>query len=336
MNSRASSAPPGPRRRRGARPAGLLACSAAAWALLALFAAACLAGENVVLSWPETRRAIADGERVTVGEFFGLGSGVIPCQAYASGTLAVNGEPADEVSGTTDAPWEECGTTSVAGAFTRVQLSGAGIVGVAVPPLRITRPGACVYALGRVSGSGALAGSRASFSVSGQAALRRPAPAGCEPELPFDGGIGLFGPQSGGVGLLIWRLEHAAPVAGALAALERYWADIGAHDFAGAYAYLAPHAVAVGERAFAAAERRTEIRRVSFHGRLTGHGRRTAGGEGASVRVLSLVTRDALFGCRVWSGSYQMVGVHGSWRIARALLSPRPCAGAASRAGVAR
>jgi len=105
-----------------------------------------------------------------------------------------------------------------------------------------------------------------------------------------------------------------------LATLDEYWADIDAHNFTGAYAYLAPGASSLTEPEFISSEERAHIQHVEFHGHL---GESSAGR--ATVEVDSLVTHDEQFGCRVWSGSYEMIEESGAWRIEKAALTPRSC-----------
>jgi hypothetical protein len=190
---------------RRVKPAECLAMSIALVAMVASTADA----SNVILSWPESKQPIRSGETVVVGDTLHLREGTPPCQTFARGQLIANSKPTDQVSGITNAPWDECGATHVSGAFGRVKLHGTGIVAVAKPAITITEPGPCVYGLHKVSGSGALQGSRASFAVSGQAMLTQPR-GGCASKRRFEGTIGLFGPQSGGFGLLLWELRHAS------------------------------------------------------------------------------------------------------------------------------
>ena len=108
-----------------------------------------------------------------------------------------------------------------------------------------------------------------------------------------------------------------------LDAVNRYWADIRAHDFAGAYWYLVPGSIELTESQFVASEREAGIRSVQFHGEMTPHS-----GSSATIEIVSLVTHDARFGCRTWTGSYAMtITGGGGWRIARANLSPESCSG---------
>jgi hypothetical protein len=106
-----------------------------------------------------------------------------------------------------------------------------------------------------------------------------------------------------------------------LETLERYWDDVGAHNYTGAYSHLAPGASGLSESEFISSEQRAGIQHVEFHGQLG----ESSGSGSATINVVSLVTHDEQFGCRVWSGSYQMTEESGSWRIEKAALTPRPC-----------
>ncbi len=107
-----------------------------------------------------------------------------------------------------------------------------------------------------------------------------------------------------------------------LGAVNKYWADIGAHNFAGAYGYLAPVSIALNKSQFVVSEREAGIRSVQFHGEVE-----SDLGSSATVEVVSLVTHDASFGCRTWTGSYEMSMTGGAWHITRANLSPESCSG---------
>ena len=54
-----------------------------------------------------------------------------------------------------------------------------------------------------------------------------------------------------------------------LATLNGYWADIQAHNFAGAWAYLAPGAVEMTEEQFISSEQGAHISDVKFHGSVS-------------------------------------------------------------------
>jgi hypothetical protein len=113
--------------------------------------------------------------------------------------------------------------------------------------------------------------------------------------------------------------SHATP---ALDALNGYWSDIGAHNFSGAYGYLVPGSVNMDESQFVTSEQESHIESAQFHGHVA-----SSSGSSATVDVVSLITHDAQYGCRTWSGSYEMTDEGGGWLIARANLSPQPCSG---------
>jgi hypothetical protein len=105
-------------------------------------------------------------------------------------------------------------------------------------------------------------------------------------------------------------------------ALDSYWADIQAHHFSEAYGYLASGSAGLSEAQFVAGEREAKIESVQFNGSTT-----SDSGSSATVAVASLVTHDAKYGCRRWSGSYTMTEGGEGWRIERAALTPRACSG---------
>jgi hypothetical protein len=105
-----------------------------------------------------------------------------------------------------------------------------------------------------------------------------------------------------------------------LGAVEHYWADIHMHDFAAAYGYLLPGSIEKTEGQFIAEEKREHVGAIQFRGTVS-----SRSGSGATVAVLTLITHDSTYGCRGWSGSYEMQESSGDWLIGRANLSPRPC-----------
>jgi hypothetical protein len=107
----------------------------------------------------------------------------------------------------------------------------------------------------------------------------------------------------------------------ALGALERYWEDIGEHNYTGAYIYLAPGASGLSESEFISSEQHAGIQDAAFHGRVL-----SSSDSGAKIEVVSLVTHDQQFGCRDWSGSYEMTDQSDMWLIEKAVITPRPCA----------
>jgi hypothetical protein len=103
-------------------------------------------------------------------------------------------------------------------------------------------------------------------------------------------------------------------------ALSDYWRAIAAHDFATAYGYLAPGAVPRTESEWISDEQRARIQSAQFRGTMS-----SISGSDATVAVGSLITHDTAFGCRSWTGSYQLVDKGGAWLIARANITPGPC-----------
>jgi hypothetical protein len=112
----------------------------------------------------------------------------------------------------------------------------------------------------------------------------------------------------------------STPGSESLEALERYWADIRAHNYGGAYTYLAPGASGLSESEFISSEQHAGIQHVEFHGQTGASSSSTA-----TIEVTSLITHDQQFGCRIWSGSYDMTNQNDAWLIKNASLTPRPC-----------
>jgi hypothetical protein len=110
------------------------------------------------------------------------------------------------------------------------------------------------------------------------------------------------------------------PVPPALVAVSTYWEAIARHDFAAAYAILAPGAVPQSEAQWVANEQSTGVERIRFKGEVG-----ASSGTAATITVVSLVTVDRQFGCRSWTGTYEMTNQGGRWLIARANLTPRSC-----------
>jgi len=110
--------------------------------------------------------------------------------------------------------------------------------------------------------------------------------------------------------------------AGALVAVNSYWHDVGAGNYAGAYAVLVPGAISLTQAQFVASEQQAGIQSVQFDGQV-GY----ASGSSATVDVSSLVTKSRQNGCQAWTGSYQMTYENSAWMIQRANLVSRLCAG---------
>jgi hypothetical protein len=115
-----------------------------------------------------------------------------------------------------------------------------------------------------------------------------------------------------------------APVAvagvGPVGAVKAYWADIGSHGFGAAFLYLAPGTLGQTKSQFVAGEKQAGIQAVAFTGRIA-----SENAADATVDVDSLITHDHQFGCRSWSGSYDLVSNEGQWQIQKARITPSPC-----------
>lgn len=115
--------------------------------------------------------------------------------------------------------------------------------------------------------------------------------------------------------------EESVHVSGPLQALDDYWADIGARNFAGAFGHITPGLVG-SKVAFISSEHREQVESAQFQGRVT-----SESGPRATIQVVSLITHDQQFGCRTWSGSYTMTHRRHGWLISRADIRPRACGG---------
>ncbi len=107
---------------------------------------------------------------------------------------------------------------------------------------------------------------------------------------------------------------------GPLQTVEHYWRAIASQNFEAAYRDLVPGAVSQSESTFVSQEQQSQIQSAKFSGSLT-----SASKTAATVAVDSLTTTDGQYGCRTWTGSYQMTRLNGRWRIARASITPSPC-----------
>jgi hypothetical protein len=105
-----------------------------------------------------------------------------------------------------------------------------------------------------------------------------------------------------------------------LEALTSYWQSINSHQFSAAYADLAPGSVSQSQSVFVSEERQAGIEGATFQGHVA-----SSDGSTATVEVDSLITRDSQFGCRAWSGSYEMTDGSGQWLIEKASITAGPC-----------
>jgi hypothetical protein len=290
-----------------------------ATAAVLVFAGTSVAKVNVLWTWP-SGQPIEDGSQLELSEELFLNEPRIPpCMTFAVARLLLNGRPMDRFSAEPVASWDECGPYAVSGGYSRVESTSEGVVAIANPPITITAPGPCRYELAQVKGN-------RDFETWGTATLTQDeAAANCAAQLRVKGSLGPFGPDPNGGGELLRSFrERAGPP---VEALEHYWSDIAAHDFGSAYAYLAPGAIPATASQFILSERLARIRRVQFFAKhavpvlaLRGRVPRQV-----VIPVYLLATSDERSGCRVWSGSYQMIDEQDRWRIARASLTPRQC-----------
>jgi hypothetical protein len=100
--------------------------------------------------------------------------------------------------------------------------------------------------------------------------------------------------------------------------VSRYWDDIGIHPhrFGAAYGYFdAWYKQHRESRAtFIGTHKKAKIKEVKFRGKTV-----SKSGSKATVRVLFLLTDDAMYGCREWEGHYAMT-YEGRWLINEAIL----------------
>ena len=104
---------------------------------------------------------------------------------------------------------------------------------------------------------------------------------------------------------------------GPLQTVEHDWRDINAGKYGAAFRYLKPGSIPQGRAQFVSDEQQAGIEKVDFSGQLSA---RTAAS--ATVAVTSLTTQDAQFGCRDWTGSYQLSKDGAHWLIDRASIAP--------------
>ena len=109
---------------------------------------------------------------------------------------------------------------------------------------------------------------------------------------------------------------------GPLSTLNSYWSSISNRDYGSAYNDLASAAVNLTQAQFVSQEQQAGIQSVAFNGHITAQT-----GTTATVSVDALTTKDKQFGCRTWSGSYQLVEQNGQWLIERANITPQRCGG---------
>jgi hypothetical protein len=129
---------------------------------------------------------------------------------------------------------------------------------------------------------------------------------------------------------IVTLLVLSVPVAGAsapgpLAALDAYWADIAAGSYAAAYQLLMPGSIGVTSAQFIATERGYHIEQAHFRGSVAASTPSTA-----TIDVSQLLTIDRQYGCRTWTGTYEMAKQDARWFIARSNITPHACVAATS------
>ena len=118
-----------------------------------------------------------------------------------------------------------------------------------------------------------------------------------------------------------WRRRtHRRRRVGPLGTVDRYWRDIGAGRYAAAFHYIASGAIPQTQAQFVSDERQSQIASIDFHGQLV-----ATTSSSATVTVSSLTTDDSQFGCRTWTGTYQLTNDGNRWLIARAAITPTSC-----------
>ncbi len=162
------------------------------------------------LIWPESRQPVPNGSEVQLWEDFHLDPGpmAIPCNSTPPSTVVVNGQSVDEVRERVAPTWSECGAVAVTGGWVAIGFDERMMKAVAVPAVALTEPDGCTYELAEIQGHENELAGYASWSVSGSATLTGSPPSSaesaCAPELPLNGTVELFGPQSGGFGVIPW------------------------------------------------------------------------------------------------------------------------------------
>lgn len=114
--------------------------------------------------------------------------------------------------------------------------------------------------------------------------------------------------------------QPAGGSVGPVTVLDSYWNEIDNGDYSSAYGYLAPGAINLTKAQFVSNEEQAGITNITFSGQLA-----SSTGATATVDVASLQTIDTQYGCRDWTGSYEMVYQQSSWLIDRSDITPQAC-----------
>lgn len=118
----------------------------------------------------------------------------------------------------------------------------------------------------------------------------------------------------------------SAPVSPAVAqqvtsVIQEYWTLIGESKFGQAYARYDPNTVSTSRSSWVAAERVYKPIQVT----VFSSGTSSVSGTSATVSGVSVQTVDPIKGCQLWSGSYTMQELNGSWYIDQSNINPTGC-----------
>lgn len=110
---------------------------------------------------------------------------------------------------------------------------------------------------------------------------------------------------------------YAPGPAGPSTSLELYWGDIDTGAYAKAWTYLSRGVQS--ETAFVDGEKQNHPTNVELQGTLTG-----ISSSHAAIVISHLITHDQRYGCRSWSGYYDMIRDANHWRIVAHTSHPKP------------
>ena len=111
---------------------------------------------------------------------------------------------------------------------------------------------------------------------------------------------------------------YSTSLNGPAISLEYYWGDIDTRAYAKAWTFLKP--TIETETAFVDSEKEARPTNIELQGTLTG-----ISGIHATIVINRLITHDQQYGCRSWSGRYEMLRDAGHWLIASARIAPIAC-----------
>jgi hypothetical protein len=115
-----------------------------------------------------------------------------------------------------------------------------------------------------------------------------------------------------------WPDLREPTASGPVVSLESYWGDIDTSAYAKAWTYLSR--AAGTETAFIKDEQEAQPTNIELFGTLA-----AIAGNHTTIDINRLVTHDRQYGCRSWSGYYDMFKNDGRWVIANARIAPKAC-----------